>query len=93
MKKTFPFSLRFTLFTIFLILPLLMVNTQIPNLETIPTNELLNTKVSRIEDTNLQFFDISDFTNTSHQINVSRSIIANQFGYTSISYLIPKGPK
>ncbi len=31
----------------------------------------------------LNFFDISEFTNTSHQINVSRVITANQYGYTT----------
>jgi len=31
----------------------------------------------------LNFFDISDFTNTSHTINVSRVIKANIYGYTT----------
>lgn len=31
----------------------------------------------------LDFFDTSDFSNISHQINVSRVIIANQYGYTT----------
>ncbi len=31
----------------------------------------------------LNFFDFSEFTNTSHQISVSRVITANQYGYTT----------
>jgi hypothetical protein len=39
-------------------------------------------KVKEINLDELDFFDISEFTNTSHSINVSRVIAANRFGYT-----------
>jgi hypothetical protein len=39
------------------------------------------TKQISIEE--LNFFDPEDLTNTSHQITVTRTIVANQYGYTS----------
>jgi hypothetical protein len=39
------------------------------------------TKQIFLED--LKFFDPEDLTNTSHQVNVTRTIVANQYGYTS----------
>jgi hypothetical protein len=83
MKKTFANGLRCVVIAIIFILPFLMVDIQTPNLEIITRNNLVDTKVSRIEDTDLLFFDNSDFTSTSHQINVSRRITSNQYGYTS----------
>ncbi|MFW9780013.1 MAG: hypothetical protein ACFFE8_14260 [Candidatus Heimdallarchaeota archaeon] len=39
------------------------------------------TKRISLED--LNFFDPEDLTNTSHQVNITRTIVANQYGYTS----------
>lgn len=36
----------------------------------------------------LNFFDPQDLTNTSHQINVTRVIVANQYGYTSETIVV-----
>ncbi|MFX0207784.1 MAG: hypothetical protein ACFFDT_17475 [Candidatus Hodarchaeota archaeon] len=43
----------------------------------------LKNNVKQIDLSSLNFFDISTFTNTSHQINVSRVITANEYGYTT----------
>ncbi|MCK5157661.1 MAG: hypothetical protein KAR08_00775, partial [Candidatus Heimdallarchaeota archaeon] len=37
----------------------------------------------KVNDVELEYFDISDFTNNSHQIGVSKYITANEYGYTS----------
>ena len=39
--------------------------------------------VKQIDLSSLNFFEISTFTNTSHQVNVSRVITANEYGYTT----------
>ncbi|NHJ02219.1 MAG: hypothetical protein EAX86_08780 [Candidatus Heimdallarchaeota archaeon] len=44
--------------------------------------EVIN-PIRNLKQLNLEYFDISDFTNSSHSINVSRIIIANEYGYTT----------
>jgi hypothetical protein len=48
------------------------------------TNEnYLKNDVKQIDLSELNWFEIPTFTNTSHQINVSRVITANEYGYTT----------
>ena len=83
MKKIIRSSLRLSLFTIIIITTLLVVDFQ-TNLGMAEHNsKSTNETILKVNDDELNFFDISDFTNYSHQIRVNKDITANRYGYTS----------
>lgn len=83
MKKIMKSSLRLSLFTLIIITTLLVVDFQ-TNLGMANHNsKSTNQPLMKVNDIELEYFDISDFTNNSHQIGVSKYITANEYGYTS----------
>ena len=83
MKKIIKSSLRLSLFTLIIITTLLVVDFQTNLIMANNNSKSTDQPVMKVEDVELEFFDISDFTNTSHQIGVNKYITANQYGYTS----------
>ncbi|MHA1237090.1 MAG: hypothetical protein ACTSQ9_05460, partial [Candidatus Hodarchaeales archaeon] len=83
MKKIIKSSLRLSLFTLIIITTLLVVNFQTNLVMADNNSKSTDQPLMKVNDVELKFFDISDFTNTSHQIGVNRYITANQYGYTS----------
>ncbi|MHA1330765.1 MAG: hypothetical protein ACTSR2_06790, partial [Candidatus Hodarchaeales archaeon] len=68
------------------------VSLQKPELQT----EVLHLRTNQFDFNDLEFFDISEFNNTSHWINVSRTIVANPYGYTTTRteiHLVNNGTK
>ncbi len=83
MKKIIRSSLRLSLFILIIITTFLVVDFQ-TNLGMADHNsKSTNQPIMKVNDVELEYFDISDFTNTSHQIEVSKYITANEYGYTS----------
>jgi hypothetical protein len=83
MKKIIKSSLRLSLFTLIIITALLVVDFQTNLVMANNDSKSANQPLMKVNDVELNFFDISDFTNTSHQIEVNKYITANQYGYTS----------
>ncbi len=83
MKKSLGKSFRFLLFALIITTTFLMVENQTTSIEANTKVDEIDQESSQLDFGNLAYFNISDFTNTSHQINVSRVINANQYGYTS----------
>jgi len=83
MKKKLDSSLK--LFLIVLIVSTLFVamGHEIDKGSSITLGNFPKEEVRQIDLSSLKFFEISTFTNTSHQINVSRVITANEYGYTT----------
>jgi uncharacterized protein (DUF736 family) len=83
MKKTLSNGLRFSLVALIITTTILIVNNQTFSSEAEPNTEIMNNKLSDIDFAELEYLDVSEFSNTSHQISVSRVINANQYGYTT----------
>ncbi len=83
MKRKLESSLNF--FLIVMIVSTLLVTININVAQGISRNNE-NFYQAEVEQNNidlLNFFDVNDFTNTSHEITVSREIIGNPYGYTT----------
>ncbi|UCG90622.1 MAG: hypothetical protein JSU57_02520 [Candidatus Heimdallarchaeota archaeon] len=83
MKRKLESSLNF--FLIIMIVSTLLV-TMNTNIDRGISRNNENSFQAEVEQNNvdlLNFFDITDFTNTSHEIRVSRVITANPYGYTT----------
>ena len=83
MKKILGNGLRFLLLAIVITSTFLIANPQVNAGEPSSSTDSVNTKNSNLNITDLMYFDVTEFTNTSHLINVDRTITANQYGYTS----------
>ncbi|MHA2032745.1 MAG: hypothetical protein ACW99Q_25525 [Candidatus Kariarchaeaceae archaeon] len=83
MKKIIRSSLRLSLFTLIIISTLLVTGFQTNFGMAKDNSKLTNQSMMKVNDGELEYFDISDFTNNSHQIGVSKYITANEYGYTS----------
>ncbi|MCK4847450.1 MAG: hypothetical protein KAT16_00330 [Candidatus Heimdallarchaeota archaeon] len=83
MKKIIRSSLRLSVFALMIITTLLVVDFQTDLIMANHNSKSSNQPLLKVNDVDLKFFDISDFTNTSHQIGVNKYITANQYGYTS----------
>ncbi|MFX0182573.1 MAG: hypothetical protein ACFE95_05765, partial [Candidatus Hodarchaeota archaeon] len=83
MKKILGSLLNILLITLTLSTIFLAMNT---NIQTSLSESHENTSHLSVKQINLEeldFFDISEFTNTSHSIQISRVIAANRYGYTT----------
>lgn len=83
MKKKLESSLNVFLIIMIVSTILVAMNHNINNGSSILNENYLKNNIEQIDLSSLNFFDISTFTNTSHQINVSRVITANEYGYTT----------
>ena len=83
MKKTLGNSLRFLLFALIITTTILIVNNQTTATKAEPITDIITNKLSEVDFAELDYLDVSHFTNTSHHINVSRVVNANQYGYTT----------
>ncbi|MHA1946774.1 MAG: hypothetical protein ACXAC6_07915 [Candidatus Hodarchaeales archaeon] len=83
MKKIIRSSLRLSLFTLIIITTLLVTGFQTNFGMAKDSSKSTNQPMMKVNDVELEYFDISDFTNNSHQIGVRKYITANEYGYTS----------
>ncbi|MFX0174158.1 MAG: hypothetical protein ACFE9L_19935, partial [Candidatus Hodarchaeota archaeon] len=83
MKKTLRAILNFLLITLTVSTIIFALNTNIHLTVSDNSENLAQLNVNQINLDELNYFDINEFTNTSHSINVSRVIVANQYGYTT----------
>jgi hypothetical protein len=83
MKKILGNGLRFLILALVITSTFLIADTQSNAGEASSVTDSVNTKVNNIDVTELMYFNITEFTNTSHLINVEKTITANQYGYTS----------
>ncbi len=83
MKKILGNGLRFLLLALVITSTFLIAETQADTGEANSTTDSVNSDIINLDVTNLMYFNITEFTNTSHLINVDRTITANQYGYTS----------
>ncbi|MFW9903384.1 MAG: hypothetical protein ACFFFH_03555 [Candidatus Thorarchaeota archaeon] len=82
MKKKLESNLNVFLIVMIVSTIFVAVNHNIDNGSSVLNGNYLKNNIKQIDLSNLNFFDISTFTNESHQINVSRVITANEYGYT-----------
>lgn len=83
MKKTLRAILNFLLITLAVSAILFALNPNIHLTLSDNSENLTQLNIDQINLDELNYFDINEFTNTSHSINVSRVIVANQYGYTT----------
>ncbi|MFX1505452.1 MAG: hypothetical protein ACFFDC_04975 [Promethearchaeota archaeon] len=83
MKKKLESSLDVFLIVMIVSTIFVAMNHNIDNGSSSINGNYLKNNIKQIDLSSLDFFDISTFTNTSHQINVSRVITANEYGYTT----------
>ncbi|MFX1515003.1 MAG: hypothetical protein ACFFC6_01755 [Promethearchaeota archaeon] len=81
-KKLEPNLKLFLIITIISTLFVVM-NNKIDNGSSNIEGNLVENNMNQIDLDSLNFFETSTFSNTSHQINVSRAITANEYGYTT----------
>ncbi|MHA2166539.1 MAG: hypothetical protein ACXAAT_11815, partial [Candidatus Hodarchaeales archaeon] len=68
MKKIIRSSLRLSLFTLIIITTLLVTGFQTNFGMAKDSSKSTNQPMMKVNDVELEYFDISDFTNNSHQI-------------------------
>ncbi|MFX1285410.1 MAG: hypothetical protein ACFFB5_17325 [Promethearchaeota archaeon] len=83
MKRKLESSLNLLLIALIVSTLLVSLNTNIDRGISINNENSSQAEVEKNNEDLLNFFDVNDFTNTSHEINVSRVIIANPYGYTT----------
>ncbi|MHA2154818.1 MAG: hypothetical protein ACXABU_05730 [Candidatus Hodarchaeales archaeon] len=83
MKKILGNGLRFLILALVITSTFLIADTQANAGEANTVTDSMNTKINNLDVTELMYFNVTEFTNTSHLINVDRTITANQYGYTS----------
>ncbi|MFX0086987.1 MAG: hypothetical protein ACFFAU_15120 [Candidatus Hodarchaeota archaeon] len=84
MKKIFGTFTTFFIISVMIFSLFVLTNSNIgKNIPQSVETQIIQ-RTNQIDD-DLKYFDISKFTNTSHWINVSREIKANEFGYTTTS--------
>ncbi|MHA2202404.1 MAG: hypothetical protein ACW991_01825, partial [Candidatus Hodarchaeales archaeon] len=83
MNKKLDSSLNIFFVVIIVSTLFVAINYEIDNGSSIITGDHSQEEVKLTDFSSLNFFDVSTFTNQSHQINVSRVITANQYGYTT----------
>ncbi|MHA2095761.1 MAG: hypothetical protein ACW98F_14165 [Candidatus Hodarchaeales archaeon] len=83
MKKILGNGLRFLILALVITTTFLIADTQANVGEANSVTDSVNTKLNKLDVTELMYFNIAEFTNISHLIDVDRTITANQFGYTS----------
>ncbi|MHA2246266.1 MAG: hypothetical protein ACXADY_14975 [Candidatus Hodarchaeales archaeon] len=83
MKKKLELGLNFFLLMIIVSSLFVAVNSNIDNGISKTNGNFFQAESEQNNLDDLNFFDVTEFTNTSHQINVSRVITANEYGYTT----------
>ena len=83
MKRKLESSLNLLLMILIVTTLLVTIDTNISRGISRNNENFFQAEVERNNVDLLNFFDVTDFTNTSHEINVSRVITANPFGYTT----------
>ncbi len=84
MKKTFKSFMNFFIILIMIFSLFVVISSNIDkNIPETVENQIIQ-RINQIDD-DLKYFDNSKFTNTSHWINVSRQIKANEYSYTTTS--------
>ena len=83
MKRKLESSLNFFLIVMIVSTLLVTININVAQGISRNTENFYQTEVEQNNIDLLNFFDVNDFTNTSHEITVSREIIGNPYGYTT----------
>ncbi|UCG00548.1 MAG: hypothetical protein JSW11_13070 [Candidatus Heimdallarchaeota archaeon] len=83
MKKKLDSSLNIFLIVMIVSSLFVTINYKIDHGSSMITRNLYQDGIEQIDFDSLNFLDVSTFTNKSHQINVSRVITANEYGYTT----------
>ncbi|MFX0013607.1 MAG: hypothetical protein ACFFB2_10695 [Promethearchaeota archaeon] len=83
MKRKLGSYLHIFLIVIIVSTVFILINSNIGNGVSLSRENYYQIGTEQDDFTSLNFFEPSEFTNTSHQINVSRVITANQYGYTT----------
>ncbi len=89
MKRFHRYILNFILISlVFSTISLVMNSNLITGNYDLNNSDPLHFDVKRINLSEKKFFNITEFTNTSHSINLTREIISNRYGYTtSLTYI------
>ncbi|MFX0122300.1 MAG: hypothetical protein ACFFAE_01590 [Candidatus Hodarchaeota archaeon] len=82
MKKKLESSLNFLFIIMIVSISFIAINYKIDNGSSKIT-EIHSLDKVKVTDEELSFFDVTEFSNTSHEINVNRVITANEYGYTT----------
>ena len=83
MKKILGNGLRFLILALVITSTFLIADIQANVGEANSDTDSVKAKINNLDVTELMYFNITEFTSTSHLINVDRIITANQYGYTS----------